>query len=196
MKFVITVNLSTPSLSNVERNLVLVDVHLLLDLLLQTLLLLVLRFRAAGDDARLLLLMLVAKRAGARNARFLVLMSKSARGRAGNASGLSSTNVACCVSAGGGTCGEARVDAVGLHALTLDVRVLTDLLAASGGDGGRVDAVIGLRHCNGATATERRVLGAEGRGHAAAGSLAGNGLVKRFGVGCGVSGAGGDRRSA
>jgi hypothetical protein len=190
---------------------VLVDVHLLLDLLLQTLLLLVLRFRAAGDDARLLLLMLVAKRAGARNARlfvlmskragdrnarFLVLMSKSARGRAGNASGLSSTNVACCVSAGGGTCGEARVDAVGLHALTLDVRVLADLLAASGGDGGRVDAVIGLRHCNGATATERRVLGAEGRGHAAAGSLAGNGLVKRFGVGCGVSGAGGDRRSA
>jgi hypothetical protein len=206
----IVIILSTSSLSNVKSNLVLVNVHLLLDLLLQTLLLLVLRFRAAGNDARLLLLVLVSNSASARNARLLVaksagawnavllvLVSNGARGRGRNASSLSSTDVACCVGARGSTSGEARVDGVGLHALALDVGVLADLLAACGGDGAGVDAVIGLCHCDGATAAELRVFRAEGGGHAAADSLfVGNVLVGVHGVGGGFSGAGGDCRGA
>jgi hypothetical protein len=191
---------------------VLVNVHLILDLLAQALLLLVLRFRAARNHARLLLLVLVSKCAGARNAgllvlvsecagarnsrllvllskcagarnaRLLVLVTNSGRGRARNASGLSCTDVASCVGTRGSACGKAGVDGVGLHALTLDVRVLADLLAASGGDGAGVDDAMlatllgGLCHCNGATATELGVGRAEGGGNAAADSLVGSAL--------------------
>jgi len=153
---------------------VLVNVHLLLNLLHQTLLLLVLRSRATRSNARLLLVR--------NNARLLVLRQS----RTGPASGLSSANVARGVAACGG--GQASVDGVDLHALALGVGVFADLLAAGEGDGVGVDVggaallgvlvggvgVIGLCWGDGATAAGERVGGLGGAGQAAASGLVGD----------------------
>ena len=101
-------------------------VHLVLDLLNQTLLLLVVRgSRRARPDASL-----------------LVLVSNIAR--TADASSVGSTDVACGVGAslGGEVGGVGQRAGVGLHALALGVGVLADLLAARGGDGAGVDAVV------------------------------------------------------
>jgi len=106
--------------------LLLVVVHLVLDLLNQTLLLLVVRgSRRARPDASL-----------------LVLVSDIAR--TADARSVGGADVACGVGAGlGGQVGGVGQRAgVGLHALALGVGVLADLLAARGGDGAGVDAVV------------------------------------------------------
>jgi hypothetical protein len=134
--------------------LLLVVVHLLLDLLNQTLLLLVLCARRTRSDASL-----------------LVFVSDAARGT--NAGSVSSANVARSVGAslGGQVGSRGQRAGVGLHALALDVGVLADLLAAGGGDGVGVDAVVaaflgglqrgvgvvGLGWCNRGTAAGQRV---------------------------------------
>jgi hypothetical protein len=105
--------------------LLLVVVHLLLDLLNQTLLLLVLRSRRTGSDASL-----------------LVLVSNTARST--DARSISSTDIARSVGARLGRQVRSRGQRAGvrLHALALDVSVLADLLAACGRDGVGVDAVV------------------------------------------------------
>jgi hypothetical protein len=107
--------------------LLLVVVHLLLDLLNQTLLLLVLRARRARSNAGL-----------------LVLISNNTTVST-DASSIGSANIARSVGASLGRqvgCVGQRAG-VGLHALALDVSVLADLLATCGGDGVGVDAVVG-----------------------------------------------------
>ena len=129
--------------SVVTAVLLLVVVHLLLDLLDQTLLLLVLRARRTRSNASL-----------------LVLVSDTTVGT--DASSVSGTNVAGSVGAGlGRQVGSVGQRAgVGLHALALDVSVLADLLAASGGDGIGVDTVVtaflgGLQGCVGVVGLRR-----------------------------------------
>ena len=123
--------------SVVAAVLLLVVVHLLLDLLDQSLLLLVLRSRRTRSNASL-----------------LVLVTDTTVGT--DASSVSGTDVAGGVGAGlGRQVGSVGQRAgVGLHALALDVGIFADLLAASGGDGIRVYAVVsaffgGLQGCVG-----------------------------------------------
>jgi hypothetical protein len=160
---------------------VLVNVHLLLNLLYQSLFLLVVlprsrRTRSTGSDTRLLRLR---------------------QSRAGPASRLGGADVACGVAAGSRR--EAGVDGVGLHGLALGVGVFADLLAARDGDCIGVNVVRsslldGLGRGDGATAAGERVGGLGGAGHAAADGLIWNVLVGVHGVGgSGVGGAGEDR---
>lgn len=148
---------------------VLVDVHLLLDLLHKALLLLVLRSRASRSNARLLFVR--------NDARFLVLRQS----RAGPASRLGSADVARGIAARGRR--EVGIDGVDLHALALGVRVLADLLAAGEGDGVGVDvggaSLLGrLRWCDGGAAASKRVGRFGGARHA-------NGLIRDVGSGVG-----------
>jgi hypothetical protein len=119
--------------------LLLVVVHLLLDLLNQSLLLLVLSRRRPRPNTSL-----------------VVLVSDTTVSVSTNASSVSSPNISRSVGASlsrqiGGVGQRAGI---GLHALALDVGVLADLLAAGGGDGVGVDAVVaalfgGLEGCVG-----------------------------------------------
>jgi hypothetical protein len=119
--------------------LLLMMVHLLLDLLNQTLLLLVLRARRTRPNASLLL-----------------LMSNTTVSVSTDTSSVGSPNIARSVGArlSRQVGGVGQRAGIGLHALALDVGVLADLLAAGGGDGVGVDAVVaalfgGLEGCVG-----------------------------------------------